>query len=75
MLHNEVNKITNKPIVTEIEALYHLKRLGARDQTPVINKEVFEEMDLRSMIQGGFVGGGLVFFTGLCIYFFSRNDK
>jgi len=75
MLHNEVNKLLNKPTMTELEAIYHLRRLGARDQSPVINSEIFDEIDMRSMVRGGFVGGGIVFFTGLCIYFFSRNDK
>lgn len=75
MLHNEVNKMLNKPVMTELEAIYYLQRLGARGESPILNRETFEEMDMRSMIRGGFIGGGVVFFTGLCIYFFSRNDK
>jgi hypothetical protein len=71
MLHNEVNKSLNKPTMTELEVLQYLKRLGARDASPIINKEMLDEVDMRSMIKGGFIGGGLVFSIGLAIYYFS----
>ena len=74
MLHNEVNKSLNKPSMTEIEALLYIKRLGARNVSPIITKDMLEEVDLRSMIKGGFLGGGLVFTVGLAIYYFSKVD-
>lgn len=74
MLHNEVNKSLNKPIFTEVEALLYIKRLGARESSPMITSGMLEELDLRSMIKGGFVGGGLVFTVGLAIYYFSKVD-
>lgn len=74
MLHNEVNKSLNKPTFTEVEALYYLKRLGERNVSPMITSEHLEEIDMRSMIRGGFLGGALVFTTGLCIYYFSKSE-
>lgn len=74
MLHNEVNISLNKPTFTEIEALYYLKRLGERNLSPMITTEHLEEIDMRSMIRGGFIGGALVFTTGLAIYYFSKSE-
>jgi hypothetical protein len=74
MLHNEVNISLNKPIFTEIEALYYLKRLGERNVSPMITNEHIEEIDMRSLIRGAFLGGALVFTTGLCIYYFSKSE-
>jgi hypothetical protein len=73
MLHNEVNISLNKPTMTELEVLYYYKKVGARDSSPVINKEMLDEIDMRSMIKGGFIGGGLIFITGLSIYYFSKE--
>jgi len=72
MLHNEVNKSLNKPTMTELEVLYYIKRLGARGVSPIINSEMLDEIDFRSMIKGGFIGGGLVFTVGVAIYYFSK---
>jgi len=74
ILHNEVNISLNKDTMTEIEVLYYLKRLGARNTSPVINKDMLDEIDMRSMIKGGFIGGAIVFTTGLCIYYFSKPE-
>lgn len=74
MLHNDVNKSLNKPLLTELEALYYLKRLGGRNQSPMIISEDLEEIDMRSMIKGGFIGGAIVFTTTLAIYYFSKNE-
>lgn len=74
MLHNEVNISLNKPIFTEIEALYYLKKLGERNSSPMITSEDLQEIDMRSMIRGGFIGGALVFTTGLAIYYFSKSE-
>lgn len=74
MLHNEVNKSLNKPTMTELEALYYLKRLGMRDESPVITKDILEEIDMRSLVKGGFIGGGIVFVIGLGIYYISKSE-
>jgi hypothetical protein len=74
ILHNEVNISLNKPTYTELEALYYLKRLGERNVSPMIISEHLDEIDMRSMIRGGFLGGGLVFTTGLLIYYFSKSE-
>ena len=75
MLHNEVNKRLKKPIMTEIEALLYIKRLGARNESPIINKEMFEEIDMRSMIKGGFVGAAILMLVGSGMYLFSKEKK
>jgi hypothetical protein len=74
MLHNEVNISLNKPVFTELEALQYLQRLGLRNSTPMITNDMLNEIDMRSMIKGGFIGGALIFTTGLCIYYFSKSD-
>jgi hypothetical protein len=74
MLHNEVNISLNKATMTELEVLLYLKRLGARNTSPVINKDMIDEIDMRSMIKGGFIGSGLTFVIGLSIYYFSKSD-
>jgi len=74
MLHNEVNVSLNKGTMTELEALLYLQRLGARNSSPVINKDMLDEIDMRSMIKGGIIGGAVTFTFGLCIYYFSKSD-
>ena len=74
MLHNEVNVSLNKATMTELEVLLYLKRLGSRGTSPVINKEMLDEIDMRSMIKGGMIGGAVTFTVGLCIYYFSKSD-
>jgi len=74
VLHNEVNKSLNKPILTELEAIQYIKRIGARNTSPVILTHDFEEIDMRSMIKGGFIGAGLLFVCGLGIYYFSKSE-
>ena len=71
MLHNEVNKSLNKPTWTELEVLQYLKRMGARDASPIVTKDMLDEVDMRSMIKGGLIGGALVFTVGAAIYYFS----
>ena len=72
MLHNEVNKSLNKPTFTELEAILYIKRLGERDSSPIIGKDMLDEIDMRSMVKGGFYGGALVFTLGLSIYYFAK---
>ena len=74
MLHNEVNVSLNKPTFTELEALLYLKRLGARNVSPMMNSDVLNEIDMRSMVKGGFIGGAIVFVAGLSIYYFSKSE-
>ena len=73
-LHNEVNISLNKATMTELEVLLYLKRIGARNASPVINTEMLNEIDMRSIIQGGFIGASLTFMVGLSIYYFSKSD-
>jgi hypothetical protein len=40
----------------------------------MITNDMLDEIDMRSMIKGGFIGGALIFTTGLCIYYFSKSD-
>lgn len=75
MLHNEVNVMLGKPKVMEHEALYFYRRMGARGTSPVLTSEVVDELDLRSMIKGGFIGGGLVFGVGLLLWMSSWRPK
>jgi hypothetical protein len=35
---------------------------------------MIDEIDMRSMIKGGFIGSGLTFVIGLSIYYFSKSD-
>lgn len=72
MLHNEVNVSLNKATFTELEALSYIKRLGERNRTPMINQDMIDEVDMRSMVRGGLMGGAVVFTVGVCIYYFNN---
>jgi len=52
----------------ESDVIYYYRRIGARGKTPVINQDTLDEMDLRSMIRGGLLGGGIVFTVGILIW-------
>jgi hypothetical protein len=71
-LHNEVNASLGKPRVTEAEALLFYRRIGARGKSPVINQDILDEMDMRSMIKGGLIGGATVFAAGAVFYLASK---
>jgi hypothetical protein len=73
-LHNEVNKSIGKPVVSEAEAIQFYKRIGARDKTTVINQEALDELDIRSMLKGGFVGAGVTFVAGALLWWSSRGE-
>lgn len=73
-LHNVVNDSLGKPRVSELEALTFYRRIGARGKTPVINQEFLEEVDMRSMIKGGFIGAGVVFAAGALLWWSSKGD-
>jgi hypothetical protein len=67
-LHNEVNTLLGKSRMLESAVLYYYNRIGAIGKNPVIGQDTLDEMDLRSAIKGGFVGGGLMFGIGLLIW-------
>ena len=74
MLHNEVNKSLGKPIVTELEALAFYRRIGARGKSPVINQDHLDEVDMRSMLKGGFIGAGVVLAAGALLWWTSKGE-
>jgi len=74
-LHNEVNKSLGKPQVTETEAIYYYKRIGARDKSPVIDQQTLEEVDMRSMLKGGFIGAGVTFVAGSLLWWSTKGEK
>lgn len=74
-LHNEVNKSLGKPVKTEMEVIYFYKRIGARDKSPVINQDTLDEVDIRSMLKGGFVGAGLTFLAGSLLWWTTKSEK
>ena len=73
-LHNEVNSLLGKPRLLESNVLYYYKRIGAIGKNPVIDQNALDELDLRSVIKGGFMGGALVFATGLLIWMATNRD-
>lgn len=75
MLHNDVNKRLGKPHFTEVEALLYIKRLAERKSSPIITQDMINEIDMRSMIKGGFIGVGLTVLIGTGIYFFSKETR
>ena len=74
-LHNAVNKSIGKPILTETEVIYYYKRIGARDKSPVIGPEALEEVDIRSMLKGGFIGAGVTFVAGSLLWWSTKAEK
>ena len=74
-LHNEVNKSLGKPTQTEMEVVYFYKRIGAREKSPVINQDTLDEVDIRSMLKGGFVGAGLTFLAGSLLWWTTKSEK
>ena len=74
-LHNEVNESLGKPRLLESEVIYYYRRIGARGKTPVINQDTLDELDLRSMIKGGLLGGGLMLVVGAVLWFSLEKGK
>ena len=72
-LHNEVNAILGKSRMIESEVLYYYKRIGAIGKNPVIGQDALDEVDLRSSIKGGLVGGGLVFGVGVLLWMSNKS--
>ncbi len=73
-MHNTVNKMLEKPIVTEAESLQFYKRIGARERSPFITQDDLDEIDLRSMIKGGMIGAGVVVAAGALLWWSSRGE-
>ncbi len=73
-LHNVVNESLGKPHYTEAEALMFYRRIGARGKSPVINQDHLDEVDVRSMIKGGFLGAGLVLAAGGLLWWSTRGE-
>lgn len=73
-LHNEVNDTLGKPRLLESEVIYYYRRIGARGKSPVINQDTLDELDMRSMIKGGLIGGGAVFILGVAVWYSVGKD-
>jgi len=73
-VHNEVNKLLEKPIVLEAESIQFYKRIGARERSPFITQDDLDEIDLRSMIKGGMIGAGIVVAAGALLWWSSRGE-
>jgi hypothetical protein len=71
-LHNEVNTLLGKPRLLESEVLYYYRRIGARGKNPVINQDILDEMDLRSVIKGACIGAGVVLVAGSLIWYTTK---
>jgi len=56
MIHNEVNKMLNKPVWTEQEVIDYYTRLGKRERSPVWTKEDMKEVDVASFVRGFLTG-------------------
>jgi hypothetical protein len=74
-LHNEVNASLGKPRVTEAEALLFYRRIGARGKSPVINQDILDEMDMRSIMKGALIGAGTTFVAGLILWLTTKSEK
>ena len=72
-LHNQVNKSLGKPRVSETESILYYKRLGIRDKTIIITQDHLDEVDLRSMLRGAAIGGGIIFTAGALLWYTTRS--
>ncbi|NDB86015.1 MAG: hypothetical protein EB127_25435 [Alphaproteobacteria bacterium] len=73
-LHNEVNTTLGKPRLLESEVIYYYRRIGARGKSPVINQDTLDELDMRSMIKGGLIGGGAMFALAAAVWYSTQKD-
>ena len=74
-LHNEVNILLKKPIVSETESINFYTRLGARERSPFITQVDLEEIDSRSMVKGAIVGAAVVAVAGGLLWWSTRGEK
>jgi hypothetical protein len=68
-IHNQVNRMLNKPEWTMEEVLAYYQRLGQRDRSPVWTKEDMNEVDYRSFVKGCLTGGLITMLCGATAYF------
>lgn len=73
-VHNEVNKLLGKPLVTEAESIQFYMRIGARDKSPFITHVDFEEIDSRSMLKGAILGATVVGLAGGLLWWTSSGE-
>lgn len=73
-VHNEVNKLLGKPLVTEAESIQFYMRIGARDKSPFITHVDFEEIDSRSMLKGAILGATVVGVAGGLLWWTSSGE-
>ena len=73
-LHNEVNTTLGKHRLLESEVIYYYRRIGARGKSPVINQDTLDELDMRSMIKGGLIGGGAMFALAAAVWYSTQKD-
>jgi hypothetical protein len=74
-LHNEVNQMLGKPIVSETESINFYRRIGARERSPFITPVDFEEIDSRSMLKGAIIGAAVVGVAGGLLWWSTRGEK
>ena len=67
-IHNDVNKMLNKPEWTEYEVVKYYERLGARERSPVWTREDMKEVDYKSFIRGFITGSGVLGLIGGSAY-------
>jgi hypothetical protein len=68
MIHNEVNKMLNKPIWTEQEIISYYERLGSRNRSPIWTKDDMKEVDYKSFVKGFITGTAVLAGLGGIIY-------
>ena len=73
-VHNAVNKSLDKPPVSEKESVMFYSRIGTRGTSPVINQGDLDEIDMRSMVKGGLIGGATVFFAGALLWWTTKGE-
>lgn len=70
VLHNEVNKMLNKPkLYTEKEVLDYYTRLGKTGRSPVFTPDDFAAADWKARVQGIAVGAALAF-AGIGVFYY-----
>jgi hypothetical protein len=50
-------------------------RIGTRGTSPVINQADLDETDMRSMVKGGIIGGGVVLFAASLLWWTTKGEK
>jgi len=71
-IHNEVNKMLNKPQWTEVEVISYYERLGRRDRSPVWTKEDMKEIDYQSFVRGFLTGSFVLSGVGGLVYMINK---